>query len=107
MARGRLVERGRTACRIRVLGHGLVALLGLGLVCAQIWTRLQVVATGYALSDTRHLLQTLEAEQRRLEAEWSRLTASGRLTQLARQRLGLGLPRAGQVKQVKTVRQER
>ncbi len=88
----------------RWLGHGLVALLGLGLVCAQIWTRLQVVATGYALSDTRHLLQTLEAEQRRLEAEWSRLTASGRLTRLAHQRLGLGLPRAGQVKQVKTVK---
>jgi cell division protein FtsL len=87
------------------LGYGLVALLGLGLACAQIWTRLQVVATGYALSNTRHLMQTLEAEQRSLEAEWSRLTASGRLGRLARQRLGLGAPQAGQVKQIKTVRQ--
>lgn len=87
------------------LGYGLVALLGLGLACTQIWTRLQVVTTGYALSNTRHLLQTLEAEQRSLEAEWSRLTASGRLARLARQRLGLIVPQAGQVKQIKTVRQ--
>ncbi len=86
------------------LGYGLVALLGVGLVCAQIWTRLQVVATGYALSNTLHLLQTLEAEQRSLEAEWSRLTASGRLARLAHQRLGLSVPQAGQVRQITTVR---
>ncbi len=89
------------------LGYGFVALLGLGLACAQIWTRLQVVATGYALSNTRHLLQTLEAEQRGLEAEWSRLTASRRLARLARQRLGFTVPQAGQVKRIKTVRQGR
>lgn len=86
------------------LGYGLVALLGVGLVYAQIWTRLQVVATGYALSNTLHLLQTLEAEQRSLEAEWSRLTASGRLARLAHQRLGLSVPQAGQVRQITTVR---
>ena len=81
------------------IGCSFVALVGLGLVCIQIWTRLQVVATGYTLSNARQLVQTLERDQRTLEAEWSGLTASGRLAEHATQRLGLTAPQHGQVVQ--------
>lgn len=83
------------------VGYSLAAFVGLGLVCIQIWTRLQVVATGYTLSNARQLIQTLEEDQRTLEAEWSALTASGRLAEHAIQRLGLEVPQPGQVIQLR------
>ena len=45
----------------------LLAVIGLVLAVAQVWTRLQVVATGYALSDTRRLLRTLEGQRQMFE----------------------------------------
>ena len=83
------------------IGYSFVAFVGLGLVCIQIWTRLQVVATGYTLSNARQLVQTLEGDQRALEAEWSGLTASGRLAEHATHRLGLTAPQPGQVMQLR------
>lgn len=80
--------------------YSCVAVVGLVLACAQIWTRLQAVSIGYALSDARQLIQTLEEEQRTLEAEWSALTASGRLAEQATQRLRLVVPQPGQVLQL-------
>lgn len=80
--------------------YSLIAFVGLGLVCIQIWMRLQIVATGYTLSNARQLIQTLEGDQRTLEAEWSGLTASGRLAEHAIQRLGLEVPQQGQVVQL-------
>lgn len=75
-------------------------MIGLTLACVHIWVRLQAVSIGYALSDARQLIQTLEEEQQTLEAEWSALTAPGRLAEQATQRLGLVVPQPGQVWQL-------
>lgn len=75
----------------------LLALIGLLLAVAQVWTRLQVVATGYTLSDTRRLLRTLEGQRQMLEGEWRNKTSSARLSEQATQRLGLSAPQSGQV----------
>jgi hypothetical protein len=74
-----------------------LALIGLMLAVAQVWTRLQVVAVGYALSNTRQLLRTLEGQRQMLEGEWRTKTSPARLADQATQRLGLNAPQAGQV----------
>lgn len=79
----------------------LLALLGLILAVAQVWTRLQVVAVGYALSNTRQLLRTLDGQRQMLEGEWRTKTAPIRLAEQATQRLGLSTPQAGQVVRVR------
>jgi len=62
-----------------------------------VWVRLQAVHMGYQLSAARHLAHHLEQEQRELEIEIATLTSPRRLEQLARERLGMGPPSAGQV----------
>jgi hypothetical protein len=79
----------------------LLALIGLILTVAQVWTRLQVVATGYALSDTQRLLRTLEGQRQMLEGEWRTKTSPARLAEQATQRLGLIAPQSGQVMQIR------
>ena len=80
---------------------GVLALLGLTLAVAQVWTRLQVVAIGYALADARRLLRTLEGQRQMLEGEWRTKTAPARLAEQATQRLGLKTPQPGHVMQVR------
>ena len=77
--------------------YTLLALIGLLLALAQVWTRLQVVAVGYTLSNTRQLVYTLQGERQELEAQWSASTTPGRLGEQASQRLGLSAPRPEQV----------
>ncbi|MCS6924855.1 MAG: hypothetical protein NZ578_03020 [Candidatus Binatia bacterium] len=77
-----------------------LALMGLTLALAQVWIRLQVVAVGYALSNTRQLVLALEGEKQALEVQWRALTAPARLAELAAQRLKLGAPRPEQVVRV-------
>jgi len=79
----------------------LLAVIGLLLAVAQVWTRLQVVATGYTLSDSRRLLRTLEGQRQILEGEWRNKTSPARLAEQATQRLGLNTPQVGQVVQVR------
>ncbi|HXG19249.1 MAG TPA: hypothetical protein VNN62_09280 [Methylomirabilota bacterium] len=79
----------------------LLAVVGLVLACAQVWTRLQVVTVGYALSNTRQLLRTLEGQRQMLEAEWRAKTAPALLAEQATQRLGLNIPQPGQVVRVR------
>ena len=79
----------------------MLAFLGLILAVAQVWTRLQVVAVGYALSNTRQLLRTLEGQRQMLEGEWRTKTAPARLAEQATHRLGLSAPQAGQVVRVR------
>ncbi|TMA61079.1 MAG: hypothetical protein E6J80_01145 [Deltaproteobacteria bacterium] len=78
-------------------GYTLLALVGLVLALAQVWIRLQVVALGYALSNTRQLVHTLEGERQALEVEWSARIAPSRLADQATRRLGLGAPQPDQV----------
>lgn len=77
--------------------YGVLAAVGLALVLSHIWIRLQVVSVGYALADTRQLINALKEEQRTLTVEWEMVTAPGRLSQLAGDRLGLSLPRPEQI----------
>ena len=77
--------------------YTVLALIGLFLALAQVWTRLQVVAVGYTLSNTRQLLYTLQGERQELEAQWSALTTPGRLGEQATQRLGLSAHQPEQV----------
>lgn len=79
----------------------VLAVLGLILAVVQVWTRLQVVATGYVLSDMRRLLRTLEGQHQMLEGEWRTKTAPVRLAEQATQRLGLRTPQPGQVVRVR------
>lgn len=79
----------------------ILAVLGLILAVVQVWTRLQVVATGYVLSDMRRLLRTLEGQRQMLEGEWRTKTAPVRLAEQATQRLGLRAPQPGQVVRVR------
>jgi cell division protein FtsL len=74
-----------------------LAVVGLGLTLAQVWIRLQVVALGYTLSNTRQLVHSLEGEKQALEVEWRALTAPSRLAEQAAKRLGLAAPRPEQV----------
>ena len=80
--------------------YTLLALTGLLLALAQVWTRLQAVAVGYTLSNTRQLVHTLQGERQELEAQWSALTTPGRLGAQATQRLGLSAPQPEQVMRV-------
>ncbi len=75
----------------------LLTVIGLVLAVVQVWTRLQVVATGYTLSNTRQLLRTLDGQRQMLEGEWKTRTAPAHMAEQARQRLGLGAPLPGQV----------
>ncbi|HEV8715372.1 MAG TPA: hypothetical protein VGX03_21395 [Candidatus Binatia bacterium] len=81
--------------------YTLLALIGLLLALAQVWTRLQVVAVGYSLSNTRQLVHTLQGERQELEAQWSALTTPGRLGDQATQRVGLSAPQPEQVMRVR------
>jgi len=78
-------------------GYTALALVGLLLALAQVWIRLQVVAVGYALSNARQLVRTLQGERQELEAQWSALLTPSRLGEQAAQRLGLNAPQPEQV----------
>jgi cell division protein FtsL len=76
---------------------GVGALMVVGVALLLVWVRLQAVHTGYQLSAARHLTHRLEQEQRELELEIATLTSPRRLETLARERLGMGPPAAGQI----------
>jgi len=82
------------------VGYTVLALIGLLLALAQVWTRLQAIAVEYTLSNTRQLVYTLQGERQELEAQWSALTTPGRLGEQATQRLGLSAPQPEQVMRV-------
>jgi cell division protein FtsL len=76
---------------------GAGALMVVAVALLLVWVRLQAVHTGYQLSAARHLAHRLEQEQRELELEIATLTSPRRLETLARERLGMGPPAAGQI----------
>ncbi len=78
----------------------VVALVGLILALGQVWIRLQVVAVGYKLSNTRQLVHSLQGERQALRMQWSALTAPARLAAQAEQRLGMSAPEPAQVVRV-------
>jgi hypothetical protein len=82
---------------VRLRSSVVLGLIGLILALVQVWIRLQVVAIGYTLSNTRQLLHALEGERQTLVKEWSARTAPGQLGDRAAQRLGLNTPQPEQM----------
>lgn len=80
--------------------YAVLAVVGLGLALVQVWARLQVVAIGYQLSNTRELIHSLEGERQALEMQWSALTASSHLAVQAEERLGMSAPQPEQIVQM-------
>ena len=62
-----------------------------------VWLRLQTTAVAFELEEMHRLEQRLTSERADLEVELARLTAPRALNRVARERLGLRPPRAGQV----------
>ena len=81
--------------RARAIALGAVMVVGIALLL--VWVRLQTVRTGYELSAARRLEHRLQQEQRELELEIATLTSPRRLERIARERLGMGPPTAGQI----------
>ena len=77
--------------------YGLAAFFGLALLVTHVWIRHRVVSVGYALSDTRQLVRTLQEERYALVVEWESVTAPSQLSRLANRRLGLPMPRPDQI----------
>ena len=77
--------------------YAVLVAVGLGLTLAQVWTRLQVVAVGYQLANTRQLVHSLEGERQALEMQWSALMAPSRLAIQADKRLGMSAPQLEQI----------
>lgn len=80
--------------------YAVVALVGLVLALGQVWIRLQVVAVGYELSNTRQLIHSLKGERQTLRMQWSALTAPAQLTAQAARRLGMNAPEPERVVRV-------
>jgi cell division protein FtsL len=81
--------------RLRAVACGAGVVVGIALLL--VWVRLQTVRTGYELSAARRLEHRLQQEQRELELEIATLTSPRRLERVARERLGMGPPTAGQI----------
>lgn len=71
------------------------ALAGVGIF--HVWTHTRVVSAGYALARLEAENRRLSAERSRLELEVSTLRAPGRLERWARARLGMAPPAPGAV----------
>ena len=78
----------------------MLALVGLILALGQVWIRLQVVAVGYQLSNTRQLIHSLERERQALRMQWSALTTPIQLVVQAERRLGMSAPEPERVVRV-------
>jgi len=78
----------------------VLALVGLTLALGQVWIRLQVVAVGYQLSNTRQLIHSLERERQALRMQWSALTTPIQLVVQAERRLGMSAPEPERVVRV-------
>ena len=78
----------------RVIGLGLVLVV---LCVLQVWLGLQVVNTGYELSEARLMVKRLRHERQELRLELATLRQPERLAESARRRLGMVEPRSGQI----------
>lgn len=91
--RRRMTAPERRLARLTAIGAVATLVVALLLV----WVRLQVVHTGYDLSTARQVERRLEQEQRELQIEIATLTSPRRLEEIARDRLDMGPPAAGQI----------
>lgn len=71
------------------------ALAGVGVF--HVWSHTRVTNEGYRLDELRRAREALRGERNRLEIEVATLRAPGRLSSLARERLGMAPPAPGAV----------
>ena len=86
----------RAELRVLVLLASVCVALCLSIALMRVWLRLQVVAVGYRLSVTRQVVEKLEQEEHDLTVDAARLSASDRIEEAARTRLGMVRPESGQ-----------
>ena len=64
------------------------------------WCRVQCTRTGYEISQATERHAALLALQNKLKIELARLKSPERLERIAKEQLGLGSPKAGQIVQL-------
>jgi len=86
------------SAELRAAFAWVIFLGGVGVLVAlgHVWIRNQVFEAGYRLSATRQLVERLEQEGRELSVLAAAADAPGRLQELARTRLGMRPPLAGE-----------
>lgn len=89
-------ERDRRRLRELALLVLLVLPLALGLL-ADIWIHLEVIHSGYRLSELDKSLRDLEQQERRLRLEASYLASPQRVEARATEELGMVMPRPEQL----------
>ena len=87
-----------TRAELRALVAWLAIFVAAGVLIGlvHVWLRLKVVDLGYRLGATRQVVERLKQEGEELTLEVAGLTASGRLDEVARGRLGMNRPEKGQ-----------
>lgn len=71
--------------------------LGVCLVFAFVWERVDVVRVGYQIERLKHDKMALERQRDELRVKVSALSASDRIAKLATEKLGMSLPQQGQI----------
>lgn len=71
--------------------------LGLCLVFVFVWERVDVVRIGYQIERLKRDKAVLERQRDELRVKFSTLSASDRIAKLATEKLGMSLPRQGQI----------
>jgi cell division protein FtsL len=71
--------------------------VGLCLVFAFVWERVDVVRIGYQIERLKRDKTVLERQRDELRVKFSTLSASDRIAKLATEKLGMNLPQPGQI----------
>jgi cell division protein FtsL len=87
-----------TNAELRALVTWLAVFVAIGVLIAlvHVWLRIRVVDLGYRLGTTRQVVERLKQEGEDLTLEVAKLTAPGRLEEVARTHLGMTRPEKGQ-----------
>jgi len=80
----------------------LIGLVGLSLVFAFVWERVDMVRVGYQIERLKHDKVLLERERDELRVKVSALSAPDRIAKVASEKLGMMLPQQGQVVMVQS-----
>lgn len=87
-----------TSADLRALVAWMAVCVAIGVVIAlvHVWLRIKVVDLGYRLGTTRQVIERLSQEGGELTLEAAALSATSRLDEVARTRLGMLRPEKGQ-----------
>lgn len=81
-----------------IAGFKWLGLIVFGCLClAYVWIRIDLVLVGYELERLTKRKIALEREHESLQMRFSQLTSPQRIAKAAREKLGLDVPRRGQI----------